>query len=286
MKNNIFAAIDFEHATSAKGSICSVGIAIFEDGNVIDTFYSLVRPPNNEYSIYTIKKHKITPEQTINSLRFDEVFPEIKRRLIGKKVIAHGAFHTDKHCLEQAMAFYDIQDQMYLNWECTQNIVEVALHIACKECDIMLEHHHALSDAIACGQLYNLYLNGKLDFEKIRAASASQKKKKKPEYQKKYPARINSDLLQPDFENAVNKTTIFFKKKVVITGFADSLKNEIATDLKNFGADIDESVGKQTNFLIIGESPGPSKLKKMQINIDEGRDAQILNYFELVLLLK
>jgi DNA polymerase-3 subunit epsilon len=73
--NNKFVSIDFEHATSIKGTVCSVGIVVFENGEVIDEFYSLVKPPNNEYNQYTILKHNITPEHTINSPLFIEIYP-------------------------------------------------------------------------------------------------------------------------------------------------------------------------------------------------------------------
>ena len=42
MKN--FAAIDFETANEQRASVCSVGIVIVREGEIVDTYYSLIRP--------------------------------------------------------------------------------------------------------------------------------------------------------------------------------------------------------------------------------------------------
>ena len=42
MKN--FAAIDFETANGRRSSVCSVGVVIVRDGEVVDSYYSLIKP--------------------------------------------------------------------------------------------------------------------------------------------------------------------------------------------------------------------------------------------------
>ena len=37
--------IDFETANGSPSSVCSVGIVIVRDGEVVDSFYSLIHPP-------------------------------------------------------------------------------------------------------------------------------------------------------------------------------------------------------------------------------------------------
>ena len=48
-----FAAIDFETANNERTSVCSVGVVIVRDGEIVDTFYSLIQPEPNYYN-YTI----------------------------------------------------------------------------------------------------------------------------------------------------------------------------------------------------------------------------------------
>ena len=47
MKN--FAAIDFETANEQRTSVCSVGIVIVREGEIVDTYYSLIRPEPEYY---------------------------------------------------------------------------------------------------------------------------------------------------------------------------------------------------------------------------------------------
>ena len=42
-----FAAIDFETANNERTSVCSVGVVIVRNGEIVDTFYSLIQPEPN-----------------------------------------------------------------------------------------------------------------------------------------------------------------------------------------------------------------------------------------------
>ena len=46
---NNFAAIDFETANEFSSSVCSVGVVIVRDGEVADSFYSLIHPEPEYY---------------------------------------------------------------------------------------------------------------------------------------------------------------------------------------------------------------------------------------------
>ena len=39
-----FAAIDFETANNERSSVCSVGLVIVRNGEIVDSFYSLIQP--------------------------------------------------------------------------------------------------------------------------------------------------------------------------------------------------------------------------------------------------
>ena len=50
MKN--FAAIDFETANQQRTSVCSVGIVIVRNGEIVDSYYSLIKPePEYQYCV-------------------------------------------------------------------------------------------------------------------------------------------------------------------------------------------------------------------------------------------
>ena len=42
-----FAAIDFETANYDRSSVCSVGVVIVRNGEIVDKFYSLIQPEPN-----------------------------------------------------------------------------------------------------------------------------------------------------------------------------------------------------------------------------------------------
>jgi DNA polymerase-3 subunit epsilon len=44
-----FVAIDFETANVERCSVCSVGIVIVKDGEIVDKFYSLIQPEPDYY---------------------------------------------------------------------------------------------------------------------------------------------------------------------------------------------------------------------------------------------
>lgn len=161
-----FVAIDFETATGFPSSACAVGIVTVTDGVITDEYYSLIQPPENEYWYGNIAIHKITPEMTESLPGFYAIYPEIKKRLTGKVVVAH--FESfDREVLKQTMRMYQLDyDELLLDepWKCTCRIYRslgfkpANLKACCQRLNIPLNHHEALSDARACAQLYLQYL--------------------------------------------------------------------------------------------------------------------------------
>lgn len=157
-----FTAIDFETATGRRDSACAVGIVVVEGGEIADRFYSLIQPPNNYYWRKNIRIHGIRPSDTLTAPTFEAVYPELRSRLRGRVVVAHNETF-DRSVLRRAMEYYglwygdlDLPDR----WECTLKIYRRKGFRPCKLSDccrcmgIDLNHHEALSDAMACAQLY------------------------------------------------------------------------------------------------------------------------------------
>jgi DNA polymerase-3 subunit epsilon len=159
-----YVAIDFETAISHH--ICAVGIVSVENGVIVDTYSSYVQPPDNQYNPRTIEVHGIQPHQTVNSPAFSGIYPEIKKRLEGKVVVAHNE-SFDRSVLTKSMKDVGLEYaelQLPDRWECTFRIYKskgfqpAGLDACCERLAIDLNHHEALSDAIACAELYKLYL--------------------------------------------------------------------------------------------------------------------------------
>ena len=157
-----FTAIDFETATGYHP--CSVGIVTVENGVIVDEYVSLIKPPNNEYNPFTIRVHGIYPKDTINAKSFFQIYPEIEKRLKNRVVVAHNE-SFDRNVLRKTMLLHSLNyDDLNIaaKWECTVKIYKAKgvkptkLSDCCREMDIQLNHHEALSDARACAKLYML----------------------------------------------------------------------------------------------------------------------------------
>ena len=156
-----FTAIDFE--TAIRHHICAVGIVTVENGKIIDEYHTLIKPPNNEYNWHNIQVHGITERNTLNAPTFDEIYPEIKKRLQGKTIVAHNE-SFDRSVLQKTMAENGLdysELKIADRWECTMKICRASdkypsgkLNECCAVDSIQLNHHDALSDARACAILY------------------------------------------------------------------------------------------------------------------------------------
>ncbi len=157
-----FVAIDFETATAKRDSACSVGIVTVINGVIEEEYHTLIYPPNNEYNWHNVQVHGITANDTANAPRFDQIYPEIKKRLAGRTVIAHNE-SFDRSVLRNSMLAFGIgyEDvQLPEKWECTMKIFKskgykpAKLNVCCARHNIELQHHDALSDARACAKLF------------------------------------------------------------------------------------------------------------------------------------
>lgn len=103
-----FAAIDFETANQQRTSVCSVGIVIVKDGEIADSFYSLIKPEPEYYSYWNTRVHGLTLEDTMNAVVFPKVWAEIAPKIEGLPLVAHNAFF-DEGCLKAVFQMYQME---------------------------------------------------------------------------------------------------------------------------------------------------------------------------------
>lgn len=271
-----YVAIDFETATSERYSICSVGIVTVTGGIIMEKYFSLIQPPKNEYTNICISIHGITPNNTINAPTFPEIYPEIKRRLINKIVIAHNAKSVEYNYLTQAMQLYNINDELNITWIDTLDIDHRSLNVICEELNIPLIHHDPLSDALACAELYKINIQGKN--YKPKTFDSNNKCDTQQYYKREHK------LLNPEFDHEDNP---FIGKKIVVSGnfITWPSRDDLCDLLEILGARISSSVSKATNILIVGLQAGDKKIEQMNENINNGKDAMILNENGIIELL-
>ena len=155
---NSFTAIDFETANGKRTSICQVGLVRVVNGIITEQLSILVQPPNNFYWHRFTEIHGITPERTANAPTFDKIWYRVEPFIRNKKVIAHNGFAFDFPCLSQTLEYYWMEPPQYTR-HCTYRIFGENLASLCSKNKIPLNHHDALSDAMACAKLYLINLN-------------------------------------------------------------------------------------------------------------------------------
>lgn len=151
-------AIDFETANASPTSACSVGLVLFEGERVLRQYYSLIRTPTEDFRFTDI--HKLTWSDVEKERAFDAVWSDM-RPLVGEAefLIAHNATF-DRDVLLKTCGHYGISAPA-LRFGCTLRLARAAwklkshrLSALAKHFDIPLDHHNALSDAMACARIF------------------------------------------------------------------------------------------------------------------------------------
>jgi DNA polymerase-3 subunit epsilon len=154
-----FTALDFETATGYRNSICQVGMVRVENGIIIREVNILIQPPDNFYWSRFTDIHGISAKTTFKAPAFNQVWNQISPYLENQNVVAHNGFGFDFPVLDKTLAFYNLPTPEY-NKFCTYTIYKSNLANLCREYNIPLNHHDALSDARACAELWLRSLKG------------------------------------------------------------------------------------------------------------------------------
>ncbi|MEI7897204.1 MAG: 3'-5' exonuclease [bacterium] len=154
-----FFSLDVETANSDSATICQVGIGIFENGRLVDTWESLVNPQSS-FHWGNVRVHGINGEMVMDAPVFSEVYPVIRRLLAGNVVVHHTSF--DFHAFNNAYTRFDLKP-INIQWldssrivrhtwkqfsKSGYNLANVAHHLG-----IEFRHHDALEDSVAAGKI-------------------------------------------------------------------------------------------------------------------------------------
>lgn len=152
-----FAAIDFETANYQPTSVCSVGVVVVREGEIVDSFYSLIQPEPNYYSYWCTRVHGLTRKDTEDAPLFPDVWAKVAPLIEGLPLVAHNK-QFDEGCLKAVFRCYRMDYPDY-RFFCTYRASVRAfpkaenhqLHTISELCGYHLaNHHHALADAEAC----------------------------------------------------------------------------------------------------------------------------------------
>ena len=158
---NRFIAIDFETANKFPLSACALGVVVFEDGIEVLRRSWLLKPPS-PYDVFdpiNIRIHGTTADMVALAPNFADIFPTIEPYLHHSVVIAHNA-DFDIGILRTLMNYYHF-DMNKVLYGCTVQLSRQAfsgfpnhkLNTVAHMLGFPLNHHDALSDALACANI-------------------------------------------------------------------------------------------------------------------------------------
>lgn len=154
--------LDFETANWNAGSICSVGLALVEDGNVVETRDWRVRPHSsmNWVSPRFTEIHGITHYDLKDAPEFMEIWPLMSAFVMqGDYVVIHNA-PFDLHHLRAAIKLYAVPGIQF-PYVCSLRVSRKALpslgsyklDAVANHLGFTFKHHDALEDAITCARI-------------------------------------------------------------------------------------------------------------------------------------
>lgn len=171
-----FIAIDFETANQHSSSVCSVGVVMVRNGQIVDTFYSLIQPEPNFYSYFCQRVHGLGHNDTDDAQVFPLVWERLEERIIDAffsdqlqfdnredliaqiPFVAHNA-RFDEGYLKSVFKVYQMDYPGFRFYDTLtaarrqfgNSLPNHQLHTVAAACGYELtRHHHALADAEAC----------------------------------------------------------------------------------------------------------------------------------------
>lgn len=157
MMRPTFVALDFETADPGRDSACAIGLVRVADQQIVETAYYLIRPPRSRFHFTHI--HGIQWADVAAELTFGERWPEILPMLQDVDFIAAHNASFDRGVLAACCLAAQVS-QPDLPFLCTVQLARRTWRLSryglahvCQHLGIDLNHHHALSDAIACARI-------------------------------------------------------------------------------------------------------------------------------------
>jgi DNA polymerase-3 subunit epsilon len=249
-----FAAIDFETATAARASACSVGVAVVREGYVHEVRTSLIRPPDNAYDAINIAIHGITPEMTADSPALPEIWPELCDFINERPLVAHNAAF-DMGVLRASLAT-DGTRCPDLTYACTYQLarrvwrgrLSYRLDDLADEGGLYLDHHEAGSDA-ATAALLGVALCGVAGqpnlLDAVHAIGL------RIRHVSEFGQSMRLSERRPDADT-IPDDSLFIGKTVVFSGALELPRSDAAQLVVNARGRVATTVSRNVDYLVVG----------------------------------
>ena len=301
-----YVALDVETANDFRGSICSIGLVKFQDGTIVDTYYTLINPETS-FDIFNISIHGIKPEDVADAPTFPEVRQDIVDFIGSDIVVCHFA-QFDMGALNDVYNKYQL-DYDDIKYICSYRLAKVAmpgqlnykLKNLSKSLNIQLDHHNALSDAKASGLILNHLLSAN-SFSDLNDFLKEYRYDKtgllgQHGFKRKKDAKYKDNLIYTPTEEekaAMDPDHYFYGLYFCFTGKLERMtRKEANKAVALVGGVPEKGVTNHTNILVVGEQDWrvvgvdglSSKMKKAKSLLEKGHDIEIMTENDFIRLL-
>jgi DNA polymerase III subunit epsilon len=240
---NTFAAVDVETANEDMSSICQIGVAVFQNGELNEQWTTLVNP-ETWFNPVNVEIHGIDEEKVTGAPTFPDVLPRLRQLLDHRVVACHSPF--DRGAIHRACDAAALAAPA-CRWLDTARVARRAwrepkpesfgLADVCDWIGYHFRHHDALEDAKAAAHvLLAAMRDASLD---IPAWLERVEKPVNPE-----GSRIEKDG---------NPDGALFGEVLVFTGALCMPRQQAADIAAALGCEVDGNVTKKTTMLIVGD---------------------------------
>lgn len=303
-----FIAIDFETATKQMAP-CQMGLAFVENGKIRETFQTYINP-ERKFDVALSRIHGITADSVTGAPTFPALYSERLAALLRHyPFVAHNAAF-DRKVIIKACERYNL-DIPKTTFFCTSQLYQenypdfqhYKLDYLCSQLGIGLDmHHNALSDAVACAELFvHLLQNQNTTIYAIAPdplqAHGHRDYKPSDNSGQKITDCGSQTAEYVDVPLVYDAFSGNFKDcRFVITGdIPECSREQLSQMIEERGGKVTSTVGAKTNFVAVGsldaslvadkQTHKSGKIKKAEALIAEGKNIKFIHLHDLYIAL-
>jgi len=240
-----FTAIDLETANSDMASICQIGMARFEDGQVVSEWSTLI-DPEDDFDSMNVSIHGIEPHMVRGKPKLPDVVDTLREYLSQNVCVCHT--HFDRVALHRGFQRYELAP-IPICWLDSARVVRrtwkdlawsgYGLANVCERIGYAFKHHDALEDAKAAGH--------------VLLAAFKESQQGLEEWQKRValPIDLERSSSIPVHRDG-NPEGDLYGNVLVFTGALEMIRADAADLAAEAGCKVEPSVTKRTTILVVG----------------------------------
>ncbi len=186
-----YIALDIENPNRRGNSICSIGIIMVKNGQVVDKIYSLINP-EDRFDRKNIEITGISDEMVISAPNLVEYWKEIGHLLEEYTIVGHN-IQYDLNVISKSLDRYNLPIPSF-KYVCTYSTSKFllseqsyALGYLCNNIGYIYNQHNALEDAQASVHLFQYLLSSNPDFVAVPSEFV---------YKQKLQEKLDENLLR------------------------------------------------------------------------------------------